>query len=58
MEKRAAKIPPPFRALRLKEALQRLVRLYEATGKKDEAAKWQKKLEEVKKAATQRAPKK
>jgi eukaryotic-like serine/threonine-protein kinase len=34
MDKRAAKIPPRFRAARLKGALGRLVRLCEATGKK------------------------
>ena len=58
MEKRQGKIPPPIRAARLKEALQRLVRLYEATGKKDEAARWQKKLDEAKKAAAPQPPRK
>jgi hypothetical protein len=58
MKRREAKIPPPFRGVRLKEALERLVRLYEATGKKDEAAKWQKKLDEVQKAAPRQPPKK
>jgi tetratricopeptide (TPR) repeat protein len=32
---------------RLSEAVQRLVQLYEATGKKDEAAKWRKELEKL-----------
>jgi serine/threonine protein kinase len=58
MEKRAATIPPAVRAVRLKEVLERLVRLYEATGKKDEAAKWRKKLDEVKKAAAPQPHKK
>ena len=38
------KIPPQGK-VRLTEAVERLVRLYEATGKKDEAAKWRKELE-------------
>jgi tetratricopeptide (TPR) repeat protein len=50
MKEREAKIDSGSKA-RLTEALERLVRLYEATGKKDEAAKWRKKLEEAKKAA-------
>jgi eukaryotic-like serine/threonine-protein kinase len=58
LKQREAKIPPPVRALRLKEALQRLVELAEATGKKDAAAKWQQKLDEIKKAAASQAPKK
>jgi tetratricopeptide (TPR) repeat protein len=37
---------PPQGKIRLTEALERLVRLYEATGKKDEAAKYRKLLEE------------
>jgi tetratricopeptide (TPR) repeat protein len=52
MQKRAATIPPQVRTRGLKEALERLVRLYEATGKKEEAARWRQKLEEVKKPAT------
>src|SRR5262245_62348839 len=43
-------LTPPARPAmppeRLIEALERLVQLYEATGKKDEAAKWRAKLEE------------
>ena len=39
MLKRKAKIPPPAKP-RLTEALERLVELYEATSKPDEAAKW------------------
>jgi serine/threonine protein kinase len=34
----------PFRMFRLTEAIERLVQLYEATGKKDKAAEWRKKL--------------
>jgi hypothetical protein len=37
-------IPEEVRKVRLTEALQRLVRLYEATDNKDEAAKWRKEL--------------
>jgi hypothetical protein len=39
--------------VRIPEAIQRLVQLYEATDQKDEAANWRKELE-----ATQAAPKK
>jgi tetratricopeptide (TPR) repeat protein len=45
MKKRSAQIPAPFRALRLTEAVDRLVRLSEAQGKKEEAAKWRKERE-------------
>jgi hypothetical protein len=38
------------------EAVDRLVQLYEATGKKDEAAKWQKELEAIE--AAQKKPEK
>ena len=44
MKQREAKIPPPGK-VRLTEALERLVQLYEALEKKDEAAKWRKELE-------------
>ena len=37
--------------VRLTEALERLVRLYEAAGQKDQAEEWRKKLEEAKAAA-------
>jgi tetratricopeptide (TPR) repeat protein len=47
MKKRQARIPFQVRALRLREALQRLVRLYDEWGKKDEAARWRKELEAV-----------
>ena len=44
MKKQEAKIPPQGK-VRLTEALERLVQLYEATNKKDDAAKWRKELE-------------
>jgi TolA-binding protein len=44
MKDREDKIPPPGK-IRLSKALERLVQLYGATGKKDEAAKWRKELE-------------
>jgi hypothetical protein len=44
LKKREAKIPPAFRAVRLKEALERLVQLYDAWDKPDEAARWRKEL--------------
>ncbi len=37
MKQREAKLPPQAKDLRLKEALERLVRLYEATGMKEKA---------------------
>jgi hypothetical protein len=39
MKEREERIPAPEKR-RLKEALQRVVKLYEATGKPEEAAKW------------------
>jgi serine/threonine protein kinase/Flp pilus assembly protein TadD len=53
VKKREDKIPEPVRKLRLTEALERLVALYEATENKDEAAKWRKALEAVKDAPKQ-----
>jgi serine/threonine protein kinase len=47
MREREAKIPPVGK-LRIPEALERLVQLYESWDKKDEAAKWRKTLEELK----------
>jgi TolA-binding protein len=44
MKQRAAKIPPQ-RKPRLTEALQRLVKLYVATGETEQASKWRKELE-------------
>ena len=54
MKQREAKMPPQAKDLRLREALERLVQLYGACGKKDKAAEWRKKLEEAK-AATKNA---
>jgi tetratricopeptide (TPR) repeat protein len=45
MKQRQDKIPPAGK-MRLPEALERLVRLYEATGRKDKADEWRKKLDE------------
>jgi hypothetical protein len=50
MKKQEAKIPPPGKA-GLTEAVERLVQFYEATDKKDEAAKWRKELEALRTAA-------
>ncbi len=50
MKQREAKIPANGK-IRLPEALERLVQLYEATGQKDQADSWRKKLEETKAAA-------
>jgi serine/threonine protein kinase len=47
MKQREAKILPQDK-IRLTNALERLVQLYEATGKKDEAAKWRKDLDAAK----------
>jgi tetratricopeptide (TPR) repeat protein/tRNA A-37 threonylcarbamoyl transferase component Bud32 len=48
MKQQQTKIPGKQK-MRLTEALERLVQLYEATGKKDEAAKWRKELDAAKK---------
>jgi tetratricopeptide (TPR) repeat protein len=47
MKQRAATIPPQYRTPRLTEAVERLVQLNEALGRKDEAAKWRKEREAV-----------
>ena len=49
MTQREAKVPPSAK-VRLTEALERLVQVYEALEKKDEAAKWRKELETRKEA--------
>jgi hypothetical protein len=46
MKNRAVTIPAEGKP-RLSEALQRLIRLYEATGRPDQAAEWKKKLAEL-----------
>jgi tetratricopeptide (TPR) repeat protein len=55
MKQRQDKIPPALRQIRLIEALERLVRLYEATGENEKASGWRKKLDEAK--AVQKKPK-
>jgi|SRR6516165_5425054 hypothetical protein len=49
MKEREAKIPPQAKA-RLTQALERLVRLYDAWAKPEEATKWKKALDETKEA--------
>ena len=56
MKQRQGKIPPAFRQLRLSEALERLVRLYETTGQKEKAVQCRKKWDEVKAAQKQSQP--
>ena len=48
MKQREKTIPPQGK-VRIPEAIERLVQLYEAMGKKDDAAKWRKELESLKK---------
>jgi tetratricopeptide (TPR) repeat protein len=56
MKQRQDKIPAAYRQLRLSEALERLVRLYEATEQKAKADNWRKKLEEAKAAPKKTTP--
>jgi tetratricopeptide (TPR) repeat protein len=49
MKQRVAKIPAQFRPVRLGEAVERLLQLYEGWGKKDEATKWVKERQALKK---------
>ena len=53
MKQRAASIPTDGK-VRLKEALQRLAQLYEATGQAEKAAEWKKKLAEFEKAEAEK----
>jgi hypothetical protein len=48
MKAREAKIPPKVKEPRFREAIEQLVKLYEATGSAIEAAKWRKELEAIK----------
>jgi hypothetical protein len=57
MKEREVKIPATSK-IRLTEALERLVRLYEATGKKDQADKWRKEQERSREADAKKAAKK
>src|SRR6516225_7078676 len=50
LEQQAMKIPPQLRQTVLIQALQRLVLLCEATGQKDQAQAWRKKLQAVQQA--------
>jgi hypothetical protein len=45
LKQRAAKIPGAVRKLRLTEALERLVQLYDALGQKQKAQQWRVKLQ-------------
>jgi serine/threonine protein kinase/Tfp pilus assembly protein PilF len=54
MKQREAKIPAHAK-VHLTEALERVVQLYDATGQKDKADEWRKKLEEAKAAASSMA---
>ncbi len=55
MKQRAKTIPSQGKH-RLTEAADRLVQLYEATGKKDQAARWRKELEAIKAARLEPEP--
>jgi non-specific serine/threonine protein kinase/serine/threonine-protein kinase len=57
VRQREAKVPPDGKA-RLRDSLERLVRLCETTGRSDEAAKWRKRLAEWKEPAAKEAAKK
>jgi hypothetical protein len=48
MKRRAEKVPAQAKVQQLRETLERLVRLYDAWDKPDEAAKWRKELEKAK----------
>ena len=45
--KQREKTIPPQGGMRIPQAIERLVQLYEATGNADEAAKWRKELETI-----------
>ncbi len=47
MKERLEEMPPPLRHENLTEAVERLVKLYDALGKPEEAAKWKKVLAEI-----------
>jgi TolA-binding protein len=55
MKQREDKIPALGKS-RLKEALQRLVQLYESTGRTDQAAAWRQKLAEFEKPESAKPP--
>ena len=47
MKQREQTIAPAFRWIRLKEGIERLIRLYEETGRPDRAAEWRRQLDEL-----------
>jgi hypothetical protein len=49
MKKREAAIPLAVRSIRLTEALGRIVLLYDASGRKEQAQEWRQKLNAAKK---------
>jgi tetratricopeptide (TPR) repeat protein len=53
----AQNVPPQVEGVRIEDALDRLVRLYDAWGKPDEAAKWRKELAAARAAGPPREPK-
>jgi tetratricopeptide (TPR) repeat protein len=55
LKQREAKIPAAFK-FRLAEAAERLVRLYEANGEADQAARWRQQLKALQKAGSQARP--
>ncbi len=52
LKRRQAQITPRVRTIRLAEAVERLVQLYDAVGRRDEAARWRKQLEAEKAGPT------
>jgi hypothetical protein len=52
MKQREQTIAPAFRRIRLKEGIERLIRLYEETGRPDRAAEWRRQLDELNNAKT------
>jgi hypothetical protein len=57
MRQRPVKMPLEWQQARLSEGLIRLVQLYDAWGKKDEAARWRKELEALKTPMQAKPPK-
>ena len=55
MKQREARIPSAGK-IRFQETFQRLVQLYEATGRPDQAAEWKQKLAEFERAETKKPP--
>jgi hypothetical protein len=56
MKQRVAKIPQPFKQVRLTETLEWLVQLYDAWDRPEEAAKWRKELEAQRGERTGKGP--